>query len=291
MSTTLDSYAPYDAGAGSNALEATWRAMMRRVLATGVLAGVDNNFEVYGDSTGLQVKVKTGQCWIAGHWGQSTSEKILAVATNALGITRGDRVILRNDFVANRIELDILTGTTGTPPTLTQDSSKWEISLATLSVPNGDVSIDAAQVTDARTWTETAGGGPLSVSDVQNTSGTTTSGAFTSTLTGGTACGVAFTAPASGCVLICNNAEMVNSGAFFSLCCVQVRTGSTVGSGTVVLAAANEESIYLSSQGRCGSTRRLAGLTPGASYNAQQMFVVGGATGTYANKSLIVVPA
>jgi hypothetical protein len=292
MATSLDSYAPYDAGAGADSMEATWRAMMRRVLADGVIVGVTNMFECFADSTGLQVKVKSGECWIAGQWGQSTAQKTLPIAANALGITRGDRVVLRNDFGNNRIELDVLTGTTGTPPAVTQNTSIWEISIATVSVPNGDLSIDAAQVTDARVWTQTPGTAPTSVTDIQNTNGTTTSGSFTTTLTGGTACGVAFTAPASGRVLILSNCQVGNSSSpFLSLCSLQVRTGSVVGSGTIILAAANEESLYDDPGGRHAISRLVTGLTPGSAYNAQQLFAVTGGTGSFSNKSLTVVPA
>lgn len=157
MATTLDTYAPYDAGAGADSMEATWRKMMRRVLETGVIAHVTNEFNVFADSTGMQVKVSTGECWIQGQWGESTAQKTLAIASNSSGSTRGDRVILRNDFVNNRIELDVLTGVSATPPAVTQDASKWEISLATVSIPNADASIDAGQVTDDRQWTHIPG--------------------------------------------------------------------------------------------------------------------------------------
>lgn len=289
MATTLDTYAPYDAGAGGDSMEATWRAMMRRVLSTGVFTGVLNEFGVYADSTGMQVKVRTGECWIAGHWGQSTSEKILPVAANALGVTRGDRVVLRNKFGDNRIELDVLTGTTGTPPAVTQDTSMWEISLATLSVPNGDLSIDAGQVTDDRLWTSTAGG-PRSVSDTQNTAGTTTSGGYTSALTGGTACGVAFIAPASGMVMVHNNVDLKNTTAALSLCSFRIGTGATPGGGSSVFAAQDAEAVFSSAEISAGRSRLITGLTAGATYNAQQNFVVGGGTGTFSNKHLAVVP-
>lgn len=288
MATTLDAYAPYDAGPGGDSMEATWRAMMRRVLADGVLVSVTNMFECYADSTGLQVKIKTGECWIAGHWGQSTAEKILPVSANALGITRGDRIVLRNHFGNNRIELDVLTGTTGTPPAVTQDTSMWEISVATLSVPNGDLSIDAGQVTDARVWTQTAR--PAAVTDTENTAGTTTSGAYTSTLTGGTTCQVVFTAPASGMVLISNSCDLKNSGAAVSLCSIQVRAGGTPGAGTIFLAASDNEALFANAEVSATRTKLLTGLTPGSIYNVEQLFVVGGGTGTFALKQLSVVP-
>jgi len=152
MAVTLDTYAPFDDGPGADALEATWRKMFSRVLSDGVFRGVANAFKVYADSTGLQVKVQTGECWIAGHWGESTAEKVLPIQANALGLTRADRIILRNHFGDNRIELDVLTGTSGTPTAVTSNTTLREISLATLLVPNGDTTIADDQLTDDRTY-------------------------------------------------------------------------------------------------------------------------------------------
>lgn len=159
MATALDTYAPFDAGAGSNVTEDTWRQFMQYMTGrstaamNGVLRGVANQFEVYGDSTGMQIKVKTGECWIKGHWGKSTSEKTLAIAAADPTNARKDRVVLRADFVNNRVELDVKTGTpAGSPtaPILNQVSTQWEISLAIVDVPALDNSIAANQVGDAR---------------------------------------------------------------------------------------------------------------------------------------------
>jgi hypothetical protein len=126
--------------------------------------------------------------------------------------------------------------------------------------------------------------------DTQNTSGTTTSTTYTATLTGGTACGIAFTAPASGKVEIFNNCALVNSGASHALCTIRVRTGATIGSGADVVAAADANAIYHvgTNELRFGNSYLLTGLTAGSSYNVQQLFRVTGGTGTFLNKSLIV---
>jgi hypothetical protein len=59
----------------------------------------------------MQVKVKTGKGMIRGHYGETTVEKTLPIAANASGNPRIDRVVLRGDFVNNRIEVDIIQGT------------------------------------------------------------------------------------------------------------------------------------------------------------------------------------
>ena len=151
MASTLDVYAPFDSGAGANVTEDTWRLFMKNNQGgSGVLRGVLNDFTVFADSTGMQVKVQSGECWIQGHWGQKNSTVTLPIAAAHATLARKDRVILRASFTNNRIELDVLTGTAAASPTLpslTQNSSMWETSLAQVDIPATDTSIDAAQVT------------------------------------------------------------------------------------------------------------------------------------------------
>lgn len=151
MASTLEVYAPFDAGPGANVTEDTWRKFMKNNQGgSGVLRGVLNDFTVFADTTGMQVKVQSGECWIQGHWGTNSSTVTLPIAAAHASLARKDRVILRADFAANRIELDVLTGTaSGSPavPGLTQNTSMWETSLAVVDVPATDTSIDAAQVT------------------------------------------------------------------------------------------------------------------------------------------------
>lgn len=126
----------------------------------------------------------------------------------------------------------------------------------------------------------------------QDTSGTTTSTAYVATLTGGTTCSLTFVAPASGAVLIHNKFYGYNgaAGTNFTFCSPEVRAGGVVGSGTVVLAAADAEAVVTSQVGSQTVTRHLTGLTPGSTYNVRQLFKVDGNTGTFIFKELIVEP-
>jgi hypothetical protein len=149
MATALDSSMPYDAGPGSNVSEDGWRQFARHFRGDGVIRNVGGELRPFGNSTGMFVQVPAGECWIRGQWGTGTSQKSLPVATAHATLQRLDLVILRNDFVANRIELDVLTnGTPGssTYPTLTQNSSKWEIQLAQVTVPAAASTITSGNV-------------------------------------------------------------------------------------------------------------------------------------------------
>jgi hypothetical protein len=155
----MDEYVPFDAGPGANAQEDQWRAMMRYQVQNGVLRNVDNELAVYGDSTGMQVKVKTGQVVITGHWGKTTTEDVLPIAAAHATLPRRDLVVARVDYADNEVELDVVTGTAAsTPivPSLTRNTSVWEIPLAVVQVDALAVTIAANKVFDARQW-----GGPL----------------------------------------------------------------------------------------------------------------------------------
>jgi len=130
-------------------------------------------------------------------------------------------------------------------------------------------------------------------SDSQNAAATTTSTSYTSTLTGGTACGVAFVAPTSGEVIIHNSAFMDNSSTGRSYVSWIIREGDSIGSGATFLDGGDES--YIAELGSndvtAGRAIHVTGLTPGASYNCQQQFKTSAATtASYSWRHLIVQP-
>lgn len=115
----------------------------------------------------------------------------------------------------------------------------------------------------------------VTVSDTQDTTGSYTGTAYGTTLSAGTVAGVAFIAPASGSVFVHNTALIENSGTGRSHCSFRIGTGGTIGSGTPFLVAADANGIA-SQSGDAADDMTLSkavlvtGLTPGATYNAQQ---------------------
>lgn len=130
------------------------------------------------------------------------------------------------------------------------------------------------------------------VDNTDDTSRTTTSTSFTSTLSPANICGVAFTAPPSGKVMIHINVDGDNSGAGFSASSLAVRKGTTVGSGDVVLAASFATAIinYAGEGDRKGICHKVEGLTGGDQYNAYFEHVVDSGTGTFRWRSIQVDP-
>lgn len=152
-----ESYYPFDAGAGANAVESQWRAMAQMWVTggSGVLAGELNTLETFGDSTGLQVKVKSGRAWVRGHYYENDAQRTLSISSNSSGNPRIDRVVARLDATANTITALVITGTPAASPSapaITQTSTTWDIPLAQVAVANGAATISAGNVTDERAY-------------------------------------------------------------------------------------------------------------------------------------------
>jgi len=133
-------------------------------------------------------------------------------------------------------------------------------------------------------------------------SSTTDETGFTNTTfaAGSTTVGVAFTAPPSGVVVIHLSAivsQNINTQATFVS--IEVKTGGTIGSGTLVGSAANSDRGL--TVGRAVNSGAVAilqagrpvlytGLTPGNSYNVRVMHCVDGGSGTVFYREVIVLP-
>ena len=127
-----------------------------RNIGEGVKTGSLNELEVFADSTGMQVKVKSGQAMIRGHYYQNTAEVILTVTAADLSNPRIDTVLIELDPSANTIVLRIVAGTPGASPTPTAlvqtDSGVYQFKLAEVLVATGAITIIAGAVTDGRTY-------------------------------------------------------------------------------------------------------------------------------------------
>lgn len=148
----------HDGVDGTPVLEDQWSYMARQWAANGVVgAPGDANLQVFANSSGREVHVRAGRASVRGHWFLSDAQETLAIAANASGNPRIDRIVLRLDPSSNEATLAVLTGTPGTVPTapsLTQtDTGVYELTLAQVAVANGAASISALNVTDERTFT------------------------------------------------------------------------------------------------------------------------------------------
>lgn len=135
------------------------------VETAGISRNDGNLLEPYGDSSGMQVKVRTG----GAIWGpllamRSDAEEVLTITSNSSGLPRIDRVVARADRSANEAVLDVLVGTPGASPTapaLTWSSTVREIPIAQVRVASGATTISVSNVTDERRFARYAGSLPL----------------------------------------------------------------------------------------------------------------------------------
>lgn len=125
-----------------------------RNIGEGVVDGKGFELEPYADSSGMVVKVKTGQALVRGHYYDNSTEVSLNIATADLSNPRIDRVVLRLDPTANTCVLAVLQGTPAASPSapaLTQtDSAVYELLIADVTVPAAAVVIQPGDVSDQR---------------------------------------------------------------------------------------------------------------------------------------------
>lgn len=130
------------------------------------------------------------------------------------------------------------------------------------------------------------------VSDTQNTSGTTISTGYTATLTGGTAAGQVIVAPPSGAVLVHNTAAIGPSAAVYDFMDFEVRNGGVIGAGTVFRAPSDTTASRHADPNfvRATTSTLVTGLTPGNTYNIRQQYRVNSGTGIFQDKHLVLMP-
>lgn len=128
-------------------------------------------------------------------------------------------------------------------------------------------------------------------------SGTYSGTTYTETRTGagGTECQVALVAPPSGKVKISWSCGLtISNAAGFALMSWVFRTGSTLGSGTVVQAASDSvvcQNTGLTAENSFAQFFIMTGLTPGSSYNVCGAYrTTSGHTGTFNRPKILVEP-
>lgn len=119
-------------------------------------------------STGLQVlendnmsvKVSKGYGWINGYMYYNTGNHVVKIDPADGVLNRIDRIVLRLDFSARDIHLDILKGEPATKATakeLTRNEDIYELGLADVAVNKGIIKIIQANITDTRLNKELCG--------------------------------------------------------------------------------------------------------------------------------------
>lgn len=138
------------------ATQAQWSGMAKRWGLDGVHSVGPSSASLSVTGSGVAtVAVAPGRAFVNGFYYHNSATKNLAVATNAGSSARVDLVVLRADpLSAKSVTAVYKTGGT-TPPALQQDDDGiWEIPLAQCTVAAGASVVTAANVSDARWFTD-----------------------------------------------------------------------------------------------------------------------------------------
>lgn len=153
-----ETYWPFDAGSGSASGEDRWYAMAPLWAMDGPTAAAGL---LVTTLSGRNLQVAVGAAWVHGAYYVNDAALTVAIAANASGNPRIDRVVLRRDLTANTVAAAVVQGTpAGSPtvPALTQVATGvWEISLCQYRAETGFVNTDPTKLTDERRISGAAG--------------------------------------------------------------------------------------------------------------------------------------
>lgn len=119
----------------------------------GIVRHMLNEASVYADSSGMQVKVRSGTAIIQGAFWQNPSETIMPIAASHATLDRIDLVVAEANYSSDIMAITVVTGTpAGSPaaPALTRDGTKWQMELCEVLVSAAVSTIAAGKITDKR---------------------------------------------------------------------------------------------------------------------------------------------
>lgn len=149
--------------------QTNWASYFSPSIPDGVLAGIADEMEVYGNSSGMVVYVKTGECRVRSHRGLLSTAATLDIASADVTYDRIDLVVARVTYGnPSTMEIAVKTGVpeaSPSVPALTQIAGDtWEIPLAEVTVGTGVVTITAGNVKDRRYVYQPGGVGAIGFS-------------------------------------------------------------------------------------------------------------------------------
>lgn len=272
---------------------AEWNDMFRYFLRPGVIDVGNtsenlNKFEVYADSTGMQVKVKSGKAFIQGQFVKNDAEATLAISAADATNGRIDYIVIERDTTLTPpARLLVLTGTPhATPatgaPTLTQtDTGIYQLKLAEVLIDAAASTIAAGKVTDGRTYATAL----VARYGVESEAGATGSGAPTTTSTSYTDMpDMTATVTLSGAGTVelrwCGDIASSIAGNYIQIGC-QIDGGANILLGTFVAPYANQVDLK-------SAFHRFTGLAAGTHTVKVRWLVQSGSTGTVgANREIL----
>lgn len=132
---------------------------LNQVVGNGVFPNPSTQLQVRADS-GMNIIVGAGEGIIDGHKIINTADIQLSLSNSDALLNRIDRVIFYCDYVNREMGIEVLEGTAATSPTvpeLTRTTSRYEMSLATITVNKQITAVTDAMITDTRADSDVCG--------------------------------------------------------------------------------------------------------------------------------------
>ena len=134
-----------------------WANFWKNIIPDGVVSNgalssetADGELEVYAQSDGMKVHVKTGSAIVAGHRCWVNSEKELTIAANTTGSVRRDGFFVRVTYGNDGESKMTLVVKTGNYTPTRNIGTTVELLLARIDVPDGATTIRSQDVADRR---------------------------------------------------------------------------------------------------------------------------------------------
>lgn len=125
---------------------------LNKLVSNGVFPNPSDQLQVRA-GTGMQVIVETGEGWINGHKLVNTSDLQLTIDSSDALLNRIDRVIFYADTSSREMGITVKKGTAATNPTapaLTRNTTRYEMSLASVRINKQVTAITQTMITDTR---------------------------------------------------------------------------------------------------------------------------------------------
>lgn len=123
-------------------------------IGNGVFPNPSTSLQLNANSTpNMTVIAKAGKGWINGYWYELDADKSINVGAANASLPRKDRLILRLDFNARRMNLILLTGipsSTPVAPSCSRTTDYYDLGLAIIDVAASAYQITQANITDTR---------------------------------------------------------------------------------------------------------------------------------------------
>lgn len=124
------------------------------ILTDGWLLGVGDGFAVTDPGAGMDLQIGSGSAWIQGRAYDNDAPLTLSFAAADATHPRIDLVVLRSDYAARTITMEIMEGipaASPAAPALTRvDGVTWELGLYSVTIAAGQLDVTTADVTDLK---------------------------------------------------------------------------------------------------------------------------------------------